>query len=124
MDLLQVRKQLLSFVVCGGGPTGVEVAAELHDMIQEDLSKLYPDLMEDTKVYYLLCAELSRILRMLCQYVRWPMDTTCLGLAGICNSSGQWSGAQLHMMLVLVYDCLHCAKLPNHCGGYTICHTP
>lgn len=49
-DCGQVRKQLLSFVVCGGGPTGVEVAAELHDMIQEDLSKLYPDLMEDAKV--------------------------------------------------------------------------
>jgi NADH:ubiquinone reductase (non-electrogenic) len=48
--LEQVRKQLLSFVVCGGGPTGVEVAAELHDMIQEDLSKLYPELMEDAKV--------------------------------------------------------------------------
>eukprot|EP00884_Botryococcus_braunii_P007779 jgi/Botrbrau1/17001/Bobra.49_2s0060.1 len=46
----EVRKQLLSFVVCGGGPTGVEVAAELHDMIQEDLSKLYPELIEDAKV--------------------------------------------------------------------------
>jgi NADH:ubiquinone reductase (non-electrogenic) len=31
------RKKLLSFVVCGGGPTGVEVAAELHDMVFEDL---------------------------------------------------------------------------------------
>lgn len=31
------RQRLLSFVVCGGGPTGVEVAAELHDMIYEDL---------------------------------------------------------------------------------------
>lgn len=31
------RKRLLSFVVCGGGPTGVEVAAEMHDMIFDDL---------------------------------------------------------------------------------------
>lgn len=31
------RARLLSFVVCGGGPTGVEVAAELHDMVFHDL---------------------------------------------------------------------------------------
>jgi NADH dehydrogenase FAD-containing subunit len=34
------KERLLSFVVCGGGPTGVEVAAELHDMITEDLAKV------------------------------------------------------------------------------------
>jgi NADH dehydrogenase len=33
------RKQLLSFVVCGGGPTGVEFAAEMFDWINEDLVK-------------------------------------------------------------------------------------
>lgn len=31
------RKRLLSFVVCGGGPTGVEFAAELFDTLNEDL---------------------------------------------------------------------------------------
>jgi NADH dehydrogenase FAD-containing subunit len=31
------RKRLLSFVVCGGGPTGVEFAAELADMMNEDV---------------------------------------------------------------------------------------
>jgi len=31
------RKRLLSFVVCGGGPTGVEIAAELSDMLEEDV---------------------------------------------------------------------------------------
>lgn len=31
------RKRLLSFVVVGGGPTGIEMAAELHDVIYEDL---------------------------------------------------------------------------------------
>lgn len=30
-------------MIVGGGPTGVEVAAELHDLITEDLVKLYPD---------------------------------------------------------------------------------
>lgn len=31
------RRRLLSFVVCGGGPTGVEFAAEVSDWINEDL---------------------------------------------------------------------------------------
>ncbi|KAG8885203.1 hypothetical protein FRB98_001931 [Tulasnella sp. 332] len=38
------RKRLLSFVVCGGGPTGVETAAEISDLIHEDLSKYFPKL--------------------------------------------------------------------------------
>ncbi|KNZ53903.1 NADH dehydrogenase [Puccinia sorghi] len=33
------RRRLLSFVVCGGGPTGVEFASELYDMIHEDVLK-------------------------------------------------------------------------------------
>lgn len=33
------RKELLSFVVCGGGPTGVEFAAEMSDWINEDMVK-------------------------------------------------------------------------------------
>jgi len=36
------RKKLLSFVVAGGGPTGVEFASELADMIQEDLIPYVP----------------------------------------------------------------------------------
>lgn len=36
------RRTNLHFVIVGGGPTGVEFAAELHDYIQEDLVKLYP----------------------------------------------------------------------------------
>lgn len=39
------RKKLLSFVVCGGGPTGVEFAAELYDLLNEDLSKSYPHIL-------------------------------------------------------------------------------
>ncbi len=31
------RRRLLSFVVCGGGPTGVETAAEMYDLCQEDI---------------------------------------------------------------------------------------
>ncbi|KAF2861690.1 putative NADH-ubiquinone oxidoreductase 64 kDa subunit [Piedraia hortae CBS 480.64] len=39
------RRRLLSFVVCGGGPTGVEFAAELYDMLSEDLSMFYPHIL-------------------------------------------------------------------------------
>ena len=44
MHAAQEREQLLSFWVVGGGPTGVEVAAELHDMVLDDLRKIYPQL--------------------------------------------------------------------------------
>ncbi|KAK6785071.1 hypothetical protein RDI58_018526 [Solanum bulbocastanum] len=40
------RKRILHFVVVGGGPAGVEFAAELHDFVKEDLAKLYPALKE------------------------------------------------------------------------------
>lgn len=41
------RKRLLSFVVCGGGPTGVEFAAELYDLLNEDLIQLFPRLLRN-----------------------------------------------------------------------------
>ncbi|XP_031249272.1 external alternative NAD(P)H-ubiquinone oxidoreductase B1, mitochondrial isoform X5 [Pistacia vera] len=44
------RKTNLHFVVVGGGPTGVEFAAELHDYIQEDLVKLYPSVKDLVKI--------------------------------------------------------------------------
>ena len=37
-------KRLLHMVVVGGGPTGVEFAAELHDLLHTDMSKHYPSL--------------------------------------------------------------------------------
>lgn len=44
------RKKILHFVVVGGGPTGVEFAAELHDYVTEDLVKLYPKVKEAVKI--------------------------------------------------------------------------
>ncbi|KAL1962909.1 hypothetical protein VTN77DRAFT_9087 [Rasamsonia byssochlamydoides] len=41
------RKRLLSFVICGGGPTGVEFAAELYDMVNEDLLKSFPKILRN-----------------------------------------------------------------------------
>lgn len=39
------RKKLLTFVVVGGGPTGVEFAGELLDFIREDLYRYFPHLV-------------------------------------------------------------------------------
>ncbi|KAJ6853381.1 external alternative NAD(P)H-ubiquinone oxidoreductase B3, mitochondrial-like [Iris pallida] len=44
------RKKNLHFVIVGGGPTGVEFAAELHDFVSEDLSKLYPTIRDLVKI--------------------------------------------------------------------------
>ncbi|XP_027191800.1 external alternative NAD(P)H-ubiquinone oxidoreductase B1, mitochondrial isoform X2 [Cicer arietinum] len=44
------QRSNLHFVVVGGGPTGVEFAAELHDYIQEDLIKLYPSVKDKVKI--------------------------------------------------------------------------
>lgn len=44
------RKRLLNFVVCGGGPTGVELAAEIKDYIDQDLSKFIPGIEKEMKV--------------------------------------------------------------------------
>ncbi|EIE19302.1 nucleotide-binding domain-containing protein [Coccomyxa subellipsoidea C-169] len=44
------RERLLSFVIVGGGPTGVEVAAELHDMVVDDLRRIYPSLVSLVRI--------------------------------------------------------------------------
>jgi NADH dehydrogenase len=41
------RRRLLSFVISGGGPTGVEFAAELYDMLNEDMGKFFPKLLRN-----------------------------------------------------------------------------
>lgn len=41
------RRRLLSFVVSGGGPTGVEFAAELYDMLNEDLLSSFPRILRN-----------------------------------------------------------------------------
>ncbi|KAF2819534.1 FAD/NAD(P)-binding domain-containing protein [Ophiobolus disseminans] len=46
----EMRRQLLNFAVVGGGPTGIEFSAELHDLINEDLAKIYPELIQYHKI--------------------------------------------------------------------------
>ena len=44
------RRRLLSTVIAGGGPTGVEFAAELHDLLQQDILKMYPELAPEVSI--------------------------------------------------------------------------
>ena len=46
----QLCKHLLTFAVTGGGPTGMEFAAELSDLVHEDLTKLHPDLVPKVSI--------------------------------------------------------------------------
>lgn len=41
------RRRLLSFVISGGGPTGVEFAAELFDFLNEDLARSFPKILRN-----------------------------------------------------------------------------
>lgn len=56
------RSKLLNFIVVGGGPTGVEFAAELQDFIKQDLSKWLPDISKEVNVS--LIEALPNILNM------------------------------------------------------------
>lgn len=55
----QVR-QRLTFAVCGGGPTGVEAAAEIHDLIHEEIRESYSELASSARV--VLVEALGRLL--------------------------------------------------------------
>lgn len=48
------RDRLLSFTVCGGGPTGVETAAEIYDMLNEDVLKYFPKLLRASARVHLI----------------------------------------------------------------------
>lgn len=45
-----LKRQLLSFAVVGGGPTGMEFSAELSDFVRQDVAHLYPDLQPFVRV--------------------------------------------------------------------------
>jgi len=46
----QRRRELLTFVVVGGGPTGIELAAAIQDFVRKALIRDYPSLMSQTRV--------------------------------------------------------------------------
>jgi NADH dehydrogenase FAD-containing subunit len=44
------KKRILHFAIVGGGPSGVELAAELNDFLVEEMNKLYPTLLPHMKI--------------------------------------------------------------------------
>ena len=56
------RRQLLSFVVVGGGPTGVEIAGALGEMKRYILKKEYPEI-DKSEVRVILIEGTDRFLR-------------------------------------------------------------
>jgi len=45
-----IRRQILHFAIVGGGPTGIEFSAELHDLISQDMKRMYPELAKFTRI--------------------------------------------------------------------------
>ncbi|CAL9731071.1 rotenone-insensitive NADH-ubiquinone oxidoreductase, mitochondrial [Monosporozyma unispora] len=45
------RKRLLTIVVVGGGPTGVETAGELQDYVTQELKKYLPSLAKEVNIH-------------------------------------------------------------------------
>lgn len=50
----------LTFVVCGGGATGVELAAEIDDLVEDELQGVYPELAPRARI--VLVEAMDRIL--------------------------------------------------------------
>jgi NADH dehydrogenase len=46
----QLQRELLTFVVVGGGPTGIELAAAIQDFVRKALIREFPSLMSRTRV--------------------------------------------------------------------------
>ena len=68
----EMRRQLLRFAVIGGGPTGMEFAAELNDLVTEDLVRLYPTLtpLVTISVYDVSSSVLSMFDQRLADYAK------------------------------------------------------
>ncbi len=72
------RRAALTFVVCGGGPRGVEVAAEVQRFVREVVCRQYPELDPDL-VHTVLVHGTERLLPDL------PRDTSRLALEALRN---------------------------------------
>ena len=44
------KDALLNVVVVGGGPTGVEFAGEMYDLLRSDMTKLFPEVAENMRI--------------------------------------------------------------------------
>lgn len=75
------RRRLLSFVISGGGPTGVEFAAELFDMLNEDMCKFYPRVLRNEISVHVIQSR-SHILN--------TYDETLSKYAEVCHRLHHW----------------------------------
>lgn len=83
------REKLLHFVIVGGGPTGVEFGAELHDFITRDVTRLYSGEKSSVKVtlsmFFILysflfenkCFETINLTPHFCEISRHPTVFFC-----------------------------------------------
>lgn len=46
-------EELLTFVVVGGGPTGVTLAAKISDLLNDELARAFPQLIQYAQIYIL-----------------------------------------------------------------------
>ena len=51
----QLRQQLLTFIIVGGGPTGIEFTGALAELVKKPLAKDYPSL--DMNLVHLILLE-------------------------------------------------------------------
>lgn len=59
---LKKRRQLLHFVIIGGGYTGVELAGQLADLLYKEFTVLYPEINKQEIRISLVAGSVSRIL--------------------------------------------------------------
>jgi NADH:ubiquinone reductase (non-electrogenic) len=70
------QKRALRFVLVGAGPTGVELACEIHDLIYEDLVKEFPLLIPYTEILIIDAGKeiLSSFDQTLVQYAKSKLE--------------------------------------------------
>ncbi|AET37623.1 NADH-ubiquinone reductase (H(+)-translocating) NDI1 Ecym_1393 [Eremothecium cymbalariae DBVPG len=76
------RKRLLTIVVVGGGPTGVETAGEFQDYVDQDLKRFMPSIAEEVQIH--LVEALPNVLNMferkLTSYAQDVLERTKINL--------------------------------------------